>query len=49
MAVGQAIGIYWSFENADNMIVNELCLCYTMAVDTGEHKFRSWGQRMTME
>ena len=42
----QAIGIYWSFENADNMIVNELCLCYTMAVDTGEHKFQWRNIRM---
>lgn len=46
MAVEQAIGIYWSFENADNMIVNELCLCYTMAVDTGEHKFQWRNIRM---
>ena len=46
MAVEQAIGIYWSFENADNMIVNELCLCYTMAVDTDEHKFQWRNIRM---
>ncbi len=39
----------WLFENTDNVIVNALCLCYTMAVDTDDHKFQRWGQRMTME
>lgn len=39
----------WLFENTDNVIVNALYLCYTMAVDTDDHKFRRWKSMESME
>ena len=36
-------------ENADNVIVNALYLCYTMAVDTDDHKFRRLKSMESME
>lgn len=39
----------WLFENTDNVIVNALYLCYTMAVDTDDHKFRRLKSMESME
>ena len=36
-------------ENTDNVIVNALYLCYTMAVDTDDHKFRRLKSMESME
>lgn len=39
----------WLIENTDNVIVNALYLCYTMAVDTDDHKFRRLKSMESME